>query len=141
MENFKIEKDINVVYIKATSFPDGVLAAHQKLHSIVPFTKERGYYGISYGDTEGTSRELGGGIIYKAVAEILSGEKYDLETFTIKKGNYLSVILKDYQKDISSIGKTFQKMLTEPRIDANGYCLEIYLNDKDMQCLVKLNDD
>lgn len=134
MENFKIEKDINVVYINAKSFPDGVLAAHQKLHSIVPFTKERGYFGISYGNTEG-------GIIYKASAEILEGEKYDLEIFTIKKGNYLSVILKDYQKDISNIGKTFQKMMTNPRIDANGYCLEIYLNDKDMQCLVKLNDD
>jgi effector-binding domain-containing protein len=133
MENFKIQKDINVVYIKATSFPNGVLAAHQKLHSIVPFSKERGYYGISYGSI--------GGIEYKAAAEVFSGEKYDLEIFTIKKGNYLSVILKDYQKDISNIGKTFQKMLTEPHIDTNGYCLEIYLNDKDMQCLVKLNDD
>jgi hypothetical protein len=134
MEDFNIGKDISVVYIQAISFPEGVLAAHQKLHSLVPFTRERGYFGISYGNTEG-------GIIYKASAEILDGEKYDLETFTIKKGNYLSEILKDYQQDISSIGKIFQKMLTDPRIDKNGYCLEIYLNDRDMQCLVKLNDE
>ncbi len=133
MENLKIEKDISVVYIKATSFPEGVLAAHQKLHSIVPFSKERGYFGISYGSI--------GGIVYKAAAEVFSGEKYNLDIFTIKKGNYLSVILKDYQKDISDIGKTFQKMMTDPRLDTNGYCIEIYLNDKDMQCLVKLNDD
>ena len=141
MENFNIEKDIQVVYIMATSFPDGVLEAHQRLHSIVPFSKERGYFGISYGNTEGLSQELGGGIIYKAAAEIVGDEKYDLEVFTIKKGNYLSETLKDYQNDIPSIGKTFQEMLTDPRIDKNGYCLEIYLNDRDMQCLVKLNDE
>jgi 4-aminobutyrate aminotransferase-like enzyme len=134
MENFDIEKDITVVCMKATSFPEGVLAAHKKLHSIVPFSKERGYYGISHGNTEG-------GIIYMASAEILEGEKYDLATFTIKKGHYLSKILKDYQKDIPSIGKTFQEMLTDSRIDKNGYCLEIYLNDNDMQCLAKLNDE
>jgi hypothetical protein len=37
METIKLENDITVMYVTAASFPDGVLAAHQKLHSLIPF--------------------------------------------------------------------------------------------------------
>jgi predicted transcriptional regulator YdeE len=135
MKQIELKKDIKVVYITAKSFPEGVLEAHQTLHSIIPFSKERQYFGISYPNTEGV-------ITYKSAAEILNNEeleKYNLEVFTIKKGNYISAILKDYQKDISLIDKTFKQLLSDPRLDPKGYCLEVYLNEKDMQCMVKIN--
>jgi predicted transcriptional regulator YdeE len=135
MEKITLKKDIDVVYITASSFPEGVLAAHQKLHSLVPFTNTRGYYGISHGNTEG-------GITYKAAAEVLKGEKgkYNLEKFIIKKGNYLCEDLKNFTKDPSMITTTFQKLLTDPNLDPNGYCLEIYEGENDVKCMVKLRD-
>jgi predicted transcriptional regulator YdeE len=135
MEKTTLKKDIVVVFITASSFPEGVLAAHQKLHSLVPFSKTRGYYGISHGNTEG-------GITYKAAAEVFKDEKgkYNLEKFIIKKGNYLYEDLKNYMEDLSMIGTTFQKLLTDPNIDPNGYCLEIYEGEKDVKCMVKLKD-
>lgn len=42
-------------------------------------------------------------------------------------------------KDISSIDKSFKTLLTDPRIDPEGYCVEWYLNAKDVQCMVRLN--
>jgi predicted transcriptional regulator YdeE len=134
MENIQLDNDITVMYINATSFPEGVLAAHQKLHSLIPFSTERKYFGLSR--PEGSR-----GIIYKAAAEEKQpGEaaKLNLETITIKKGKYISAKLHDYMKDLPAIGTTFQQMITRPDIDPKGYCVEWYLGDKDVQCTVRL---
>jgi hypothetical protein len=134
MEKFKIEKDIKVFCMTAKSFPHGVGAAHQQLRALLPHTEGRQFYGISYSNKEG-------GIIYKAaVAESIEGEaeQYDCEIFIIKKGIYLRETLIDWQKDETIVGKTFQKLLANPELDPNGYCLEVYLDEKDMQCMVPL---
>ena len=84
-EKFNIDKDIKTLFITATSFPEGVLSAHQKLHSILPSAQNRTFYGISWPED--------GKIIYKAAAEELykgEAEQLGLETFTIKKGEYIS---------------------------------------------------
>jgi hypothetical protein len=39
METRKMDKDIVVFYVEASSFPEGVLAAHQQLHAMVPFSR------------------------------------------------------------------------------------------------------
>ena len=57
-----IEKDIKVFYIKATSFPQGIEEAMQKLQSLFSFTKERQIFGLS-------RPENNEGIIYLAAAE------------------------------------------------------------------------
>lgn len=135
MEMIQFEKDIPVRCITAESFPDGVLAAHQMLHRQVPFSAERGYYGISWGQ--------GAGIVYRAAAgELFEGELKEsgLEVFVIRKGNYRIETIRDYMNDLPAIGKTFAKMLQEPGIHPQGYCLEIYINDKDMQCLTLLEE-
>jgi len=78
---------------------------------------------------------------YKAAAkELKSGEAetLGLETFIIKKGVYISELIIDFMSDIPSIGRTFQKLLAQPGLDPNGYCLEIYINNKDVRCLVGL---
>lgn len=134
IEKSVLEKDIKVFYVTAKSFPFGVLEAHQKLHSMIFENKDRMYFGISAPNNKGE-------IIYKAAAEEISeneGEKLGCESFTIKKGDYLSIIIKNYKKDLESIGRAFEKILAEPNIDPTGYCLEIYLNNDDMKCLVKV---
>ena len=142
MEKFELDNDIPVLYVKADSFPDGIIEAHQKLHSLVPFSADRRYFGIS--------RPEDGVIIYKAAAEeINQGEakKLSLETFVIKEGQYISITIKDYTRDVQSIGKAFQKLTSQPGIDPNGYCIEWYLPsgkpglpDKDVRCMIKLAD-
>lgn len=137
METTKLDNDITVMYVTATSFPEGVMAAHQKLHSLIPFSTQRKYFGLSR--PEGGDGE----IVYKAAAEILESgeaEKLNLDTISIKKGNYISVTLHDYMKDPPAIGDTFQQMIARPDIDPEGYCVEWYLSDKDVQCMVRLKD-
>jgi predicted transcriptional regulator YdeE len=136
METTKLDNDITIMYVTAASFPDGVMAAHQKLHSLIPFSTERKYFGLS-------RPEGGGGIVYKATAEVLESgeaEKLNLQTIIIKKGNYISVTLHEYMKDLPAIGSTFQQMIARPDIDPEGYCVEWYLSDKDVQCMVRLKD-
>jgi hypothetical protein len=136
MEKYHLPEDITAMYITAGSFPDGVLAAHQKLHGTVQRTNERKYYGISFRDKSGT-------IIYKAAAEELregEAESLGLATYVIRKGDYISIDIHDFMHKVTSIGETFQKLISDPRIDPNGACIEWYMNDDDMKCMVRLSD-
>src|SRR5690348_12470625 len=135
-EKYIINNDIQVVCIKTTSFPGGIGDAWQKLFSKIPNAEQRKLYGISYGSENGN-------IVYRAAAEELHGgeaEQLDLETFIIKKGEYTSELLEDWRKDETRISKVFHKLLEDPRIDKKqGYCLEIYFNQKDVRCAVLLD--
>lgn len=133
-EIIHIDKDIRVICVTAKSFPDGVMDAHQEIHSQVPFSMNRKYFWISYPDEFWE-------IIYKAAIE----EEYDWEaselwydTFIIRKGNYINHTVFDFMEDIQGIGITFKELLTNPDIDQKGYCLEWYFNDTDVRCMVPL---
>jgi hypothetical protein len=134
MEQYFLDKNIKVICIQASSFPNGVLAAHQKLHALLGDEKERKYFGISYPEKPGS-------LIYKAAAEEkITDEAASLncESFTIRKGMYNCIFIKDFMHDIASIGKAFHQLLMQPGIDPEGYCLEIYEGDNDIRCLVPL---
>jgi len=136
MEKYQLSESISAMYITASSFPEGVLAAHQKLHSLLPRTDERKYFGISFPTQNGT-------IIYKAAAEEISdeeAEKLGLETYLIKKGTYISIDIHDFMNNIDAIGKAFQELIADPRIDPNGACVEWYVTDNDVKCMVRLAD-
>jgi hypothetical protein len=135
MDKVTLKDDIKVFCVTAESFPHGVMAAHKKIHSLVPFTEDRRYFGISWPEK--------GVIVYKAAAEEKTpgeGEKLGCETFIIKNGQYISVTINGFKKDIQNIANTFKKMLEHPDLDPNGCCVEWYLNDKDVKCLVRLRD-
>ena len=127
--------DITVFYVKASSFPAGITEAHEKIHALAPFPANRKFYGIS--------RPENGSIQYKAAAEELSSgeaEKLNCDTLILKKGKYICLTVHDYTKDIQSIGRAFQQLLDQPDLDPQGYCVELYLNDKDMQCIIRLEE-
>lgn len=133
METIIQEADVFLCCIKATSFPAGVMDAHKKIHELVPAKEGRRYFGIS--------RPEKGSIVYQAAAEIRPDEAHELKcesTVTLPGGRYISHTIKDFMKDVPAIGKTFQEMLATPGIDPNGYCVEWYLNDTDVQCMIRL---
>jgi hypothetical protein len=136
MKIHEIEKDIEVACIPAINFPHDIVAAHEKLHDLLPYRPGREYYGISWGDGKG-------GIVYKAASTMLAGNEAaleGLEIFTIKKGKYLCEILENYRQNIPGIKAAFASLLADPRIAPDGFCLEAKMIEKDLWCMVKLND-
>lgn len=135
METTTFDKDLKVFYVTATAFPEGIQAAHEKLHGMVPFSMERIYLGIS-------RPEKGGNIVYKAATEETfhgEAEQYKCDTLILKKGKYLTLMLTDYMKDVQSIKRAFDQLLDQPGLDPQGYCIEWYLNGgKDMKCMIRL---
>ncbi|HEX4851544.1 MAG TPA: hypothetical protein VFV08_12090 [Puia sp.] len=132
-ETINLDKDISTVCITAKSFPDGVMAAYDELTKLVPNAKTRKIFGLS--------RPGKGTITYKAAAEEINSEEaknLHLEEITIKKGKYISSIIKDYMKNLTEFGKTFQELLTTPNLDPDGYCVEWYFNDNDVRCMVRV---
>lgn len=84
MEYFNLQTDSTVFCVTATSFPDGVLKAHQDLYSFVTYDSNRMYFGVSY-------RNQNGIITYKAVATKLFPNEANtpkMENVILKKGKY-----------------------------------------------------
>ena len=136
MEEFILHEDIKVICVTATSFPDGVKDAHEKLHALIPFTSQRRYFGISWGG----ENEL---IHYQAAAEVLNPEEAKLsgtEPFIIRKGKYKLILIQDYMKNTQLIGQAFNELLSLPDLDPNGYCLEWYLSNTDVRCMVPVHE-
>ena len=82
MQTIIIDEDIKVFCANAESFPDGIVDAHEKIHSIIPFSISRRYFGIS--------RPENGVIVYKAAVEELEDGKeknLDLKHLLLKREN------------------------------------------------------
>lgn len=136
METVLISDDIHVFFITATSFPDGIAEAHRKLHSLVPFSTSRKYFGLSRPEDRGL-------IVYRAAAEEFypgEGAKLNCETLVLHKGNYICSTVHDYLNDLPGIAKVFQELLAYPGLDPQGYCVEWYVSNEDLKCMVRLKD-
>jgi predicted transcriptional regulator YdeE len=135
METYQLKTDIKTVCVSADSFPDGIPEAFERLRSLLPSPAgERKLYGISRPDQTGK-------IWYKAGAEQRAEEDAGLpglDSFVIPKGSYASILIPNYADDVQQIGKVFRQLLSNPDIDENGFCLEVYEGEKDVRCLVKL---
>ncbi len=134
MEKYTIENDIRVFCIEADSFPQGIAASWQKLHSLLQGNQQHKYFGISGCNADGK-------IFYKAAAaEAYPGEagKMGNNSFIISKGEYQSELIKDYASDVTVIGRTFQQLLKAPDLETDSVCVEIYEGDNDVRCLVKI---
>jgi hypothetical protein len=142
MENFTLDSDITLFCLKAASFPAGIKDAHDKLVLLTKSGIHRNYFGISYlYDDE---------ILYMAGAQLMEKDETippGCETYTLKKGNYISIYIRDFAKDISLIENAFKKLLADPGIDENGCCAECYFPEgseantaRDVRCMVRLAD-
>lgn len=136
METYTLDNDISLICVRAKSYPDGMLDAHKELHSYVPFSRDRRYFGLS--------RPEKGPIVYWAAAEEMDpgeSEKYNSEALVLKNGTYISLVVKNFRQDPQSISEAFQKLLANPHLDPHGYCVEWYMNDeKSVMCMIRLMD-
>jgi hypothetical protein len=128
--------DIKVFYVKAKSFPEGISESLERIHQLAPSSPDRKFFGLS--------RPENGSIIYLAAAEEMEtgeSEKINCPSLILRKGAYMSEPIKDYMKDLNLIGKTFNELLKKPGLDPEGYCVEWYLSDKEMNCMVRMGHD
>lgn len=136
METITLNKDLKVFYVTAASFPENIMDAHNELHRLVPFSRDRNYFGIS--------RPENGTIIYRAATEEKypgEAEKFKCDSITLKKGKYITTSVTNFRTDPLSIQNAFQKLLSDSKIDPQGYCVEWYSNDKEeVKCMVRLKD-
>jgi hypothetical protein len=141
IEHFNLDKDLNLICEKALTYPEGIMDAHRILHSKLESKldskQDRFYFGISHPDFTGT-------IQYFAAAEENypnEAKEYQCQEYILKKGTYISIEIKNYIQDIFQISSAFQLLLTNQDIDPQGCCVEMYLNQEDVRCMVKLKDN
>jgi len=137
MEDFILNEDIEVFCITAKAFPDKIMEAHQTLHGLIDFHPARKYYGLSRPDESGK-------IIYKAAAtELVPGElsQHQLEKFCIPKGTYHCILVHNFKEHIEEIGKAFQEILALDSIDPDGICIEWYMGNNEVRCMVRQRKD
>ncbi len=88
MKKINLESDLNLICVRAKSFPQGIENSFKTIESKVPTRKGRECYGI-YEENEN-------GITYRAgMLKKMEDEdkKYDLENYVIEKGKYLGVTI------------------------------------------------
>lgn len=133
MQTYQRKNDIRLFGVQAASFPDGVQQAWQDLHKRLPSTKGRNFYGISHGTANGK-------IVYTACVEEIydgEGEAYGCKPFTLPQGEYMGEAIPDFMHQIEKIGAVFQALLARDDYDPNGVCVEQYLNETDVVCMLK----
>lgn len=133
MQTFRIEKDVPLFGVQAGSFPDGVGQAWQDLHKLLPATNGRRFFGISHGTKDG-------GIVYTAcVEEVFGGEAESLgcRRWVLPKGEYIGETIHGFMQQLPKIGETFRALLSRNDYDKAGACVEQYLNDADVVCMIR----
>lgn len=129
METIILENDIHLFCVKAASFPQGIMDAFDALERLAP--GPRSHFGISHGSANG--------IVYFAGTDDATDElKKAGIPFTVKKGTYRAVHIPDFMRDPMQVGKTFQQLTALPDLDPEGCCVEVYLNDTDVRCMVRV---
>lgn len=136
MESVQLNNDIKLVCVKASSFPQGVEQAHEQLKKSITSENERSFYGISYPLNNGT-------IEYLAAATQLTDDKSakDVDIFIIQSGAFLSITLKNWKSDVTKVQQAFDQLTTDPRGDRDGYCLEEYVNEDTLRCLIPMSGE
>ncbi len=130
-KEYTIDKDIQLCTVEAASFPAGIQDAFVKLGAAIPPGSKM--WGLS-------RPEADGGIMYRAAAEAETPDAPGFQAMTIAKGKYLGMEIHDFMSNIQQIGAAFQLLLHSPGLDPKGYCVERYVSDKDVICMVKVND-
>jgi len=104
--------DIQVFYVKKNTSSLSLPQVYQELIQNVPFACGRMYYGILVPEN--------GCLCYRLAVEQLSryeNRDLNLELYIIKRGIYLSAIVRNYLQNIKEIENVFQSLRLEPGLD------------------------
>lgn len=136
MDRYTLKQDVNVWGIEVSTFPDGVSEAFDKLVSMLPGGFDRSLYGICFMSDQGN-------LVYVAAAEEKEeseAEVYNCRRYTIEKGEYFVVTLKDWRRKTDQINNVFHEMLATARVDRMKPSVEWYKNNDEMKCMLKLEN-
>lgn len=136
MEVYNHPADIFVFGFVVNDFPAGIGDAFDILiQKTGDCAGARNYYGLSeYKD---------GKMVYYALAEEKSsGEaaKYDYEKYILDNGDYVSITVSEWHKEINSIKDAFSKIIKGPRVNKTKPAIEWYKSADEMLCLVHMNE-
>jgi hypothetical protein len=136
METITMYHDIRVFYVRTPAAYLSIPDAYQELIKTIPFAKDRMYYGI-------ISYENGCGRYRLAVEQLTQheGRELNLELHVIKRGVYLSSIVRNYLQDITEIERTFERLLSQTGQYDHQNRVEWYFNGKDVACMVRLKKE
>jgi hypothetical protein len=135
MENYHIEHDLKLFGLHVKTFPLGIGETFDELINNLPEGPGRSYFGISY--------VKGDKIVYLAMtAERFEGEsnQYGYEKFIVARGNYKSIVVKDWSKKTDRIKELFHEILNDECPVATRPCVEWYKDDVEMMCMVRTED-
>jgi len=133
MKKISIDSDIKVYGFEVDDFPKGIAAAFDKLIATLPAGSGRPCFGLSQMKDDGT-------ILYIAAIEQHDNDeaaKNNCISYTIPKGNYLSVEILDWMPKVDSIKDVFGELMRHPEASHTAWCIEWYKSDKEMLCLLQ----
>jgi len=137
MSTIRIEHDVKVFGFQVKTFPQGIGEAFDSLVNSLPRELQRSYYGISYMTPAGIKYFATAEERFKGEVERYH-ERYQYETFNIESGEYLAVMISDWQSKTNTIKDVFADMLQYDCQDgSNRPCVEWYKNDDEMFCMVR----
>ncbi|TDX02141.1 transcriptional regulator [Dinghuibacter silviterrae] len=134
METHILPKDIRLCCFAADSFPDGIVAAFQRLHSSIPNQDGRRVFGLSWPDGKGS-------MIYKAAAEERypgEAEQYGAEAYTLAKGEYIGLDVDNFMDNVTLIGSAFRQLVDAPGVHPHTMGVEEYLSGTTVRCMVPM---
>lgn len=134
MTSFNLDNELHLCYVKASSFPEGIMDAFKRLEDAIGGKENRVFFGLSKPQHNGV-------IEYQAaVLESQLGEaaRLGLETYTLPRGTYVTHVVPDFMNNVAAIGQTFQQLLDDPLLDPDAWCVEWYRGN-DVMCMVKIN--
>ncbi len=135
MNNYHLNENITLYTITASSFPEGVVAAFEELYQHASPEDVSAYYGVSYANKSGE-------ITYKAAMALKESVTNipKLAIFILCAGEYRGEELLNFRAKIGTIGNTFQELIHQSDLDEHGCCVEMYYNDTDVRCMVRIKD-
>lgn len=134
MKTFTLQADIAVLAIRASSFPEGIGAAHRQVEVFCGTKRTRDFFGISHPDKHGN-------IEYFAAASLLKTDTHLPEkctTLVVKAGKYAYIDVAEFSIHTKKIKAAFNTLLHHTELDQKGSCLEWYLENGLCRCMVRL---
>ena len=126
--------EINVISVKAGTFPEGISEAFCMLESKLPSLRGRKFYGILLSKPEGI--EYGACMVPLNENEITT---LNLEPYTIPGGKYCKTIIKDWENKTKDIKKVFNNLAENQRVDNSRPQIEFYKSRKDLILMLPVN--
>jgi hypothetical protein len=133
IEEFIVERDIELIYEVATDFGQDIAQSYVRL------AEKTGHSGEKR-DCYGLVLKTGKGMEYRgAFTQLCSNEGLEkqIPVFTIPSGKYYSILIENWNQKLLEIGPTFDQILQSGKVDTMSPCIEYYRTESELICMVK----